>query len=61
MPKKLKIMKILIFTILIMILIVDILLFELIFSVNNRLEKRIQTEEVKCKLYYEDIIQILEK
>lgn len=60
MCKSFKIMKYLIFIIFILIALTEVLMFKLIINENNKINERIEKLEIQSKLYYEDILQLLE-
>lgn len=60
MCKSFKLMKYLIFIIFILIALTEVLMFKFIINENNKINKRIEKLEIQNKLYYEDILQLLE-
>lgn len=60
MCKRFKIMKYLIFIIFILIALTEVLMFKFIINENNKINERIEKLEIQSKLYYEDILQLLE-
>lgn len=60
MCKSFKLMKYLIFIIFILIALTEVLMFKFIINENNKINERIEKLEIQSKLYYEDILQMLE-
>lgn len=60
MCKRFKIMKYLIIIIFILIALTEVLMFKFIINENNKINERIEKIEIQSKLYYEDILQLLE-
>lgn len=60
MCKSFKLMKYLIFIIFILIALTEVLMFKFIINENNKINERIEKLEIQSKLYYEDILQLLE-
>lgn len=60
MCKRFKIMKYLVFIIFILIALTEVLMFKFIINENNKINERIEKLEIQSKLYYEDILQLLE-
>lgn len=60
MCKRFKIMKYLIIIIFILIALTEVLMFKFIINENNKINERIEKLEIQSKLYYEDILQLLE-
>lgn len=60
MCKSFKLMKYLIFIIFILIALTEVLMFKFIINENNKINERMEKLEIQSKLYYEDILQLLE-
>ena len=60
MCKSFKLMKYLVFIIFILIALTEVLMFKFIINENNKINERIEKLEIQSKLYYEDILQLLE-